>query len=152
MPRPIRSGGSPYLSEDYRQLLGLTEKEVIGAPHSLVRHPLMPAAVFHRLWVRLRAGRDFAFPIVNMTAAGDHFWAMARISPMREGNGAASGYHASLRVLTRDCIEEASEIYGRMRAVEGRCEDEREGIAASLSVLERALRGRRVACAELQAI
>jgi hypothetical protein len=37
---------------------GYTEDELIGAPHSILRHPDMPKAAFKDLWIRFSAGRS----------------------------------------------------------------------------------------------
>ena len=142
-------GRITYISDDYLRLLGLAGEEAIGAPHSLLRHPMMPGAIFRKLWNHLRANEPFTFFLANMCASGDHFWALARVSPVHDEAGLVIGYHSDLSVPNPDCIEEIDALYERMRAVEKRCRNEAEGIAAALSVFERVLRGHEPSCARI---
>src|SRR5690348_3792647 len=43
-------GHITYANKTFCGIAGYTEREVIGQPHSLIRHPDMPRAVFKLLW------------------------------------------------------------------------------------------------------
>lgn len=59
--------------------------ELLGRPHSLVRHPDMPAGVFHIMWERLRAGLPMAGYLLNTTRSGASHWVYATVTPLRSG-------------------------------------------------------------------
>jgi PAS domain S-box-containing protein len=46
-----------YANREFTGLSGYDESELLGRPHSIVRHPEMPRAVFHLLWEEVQAGR-----------------------------------------------------------------------------------------------
>lgn len=74
---------------------GFTEPELLGQPHSMIRHPDMPRAVFKLLWDRLGAGHEIFAYVKNMTKSGDYYWVHAHvtqsISTAIEQQGAAGG-------------------------------------------------------------
>ena len=44
---------------------GYSERELLGAPHSIMRHPDMPRCIFKLLWETLREGREIFAYVVN---------------------------------------------------------------------------------------
>lgn len=61
-------------------------KEVLkGAPHSIIRHPDMPRAVFKLLWDTLHAGSPIAAYVKNMSANGNYYWVFAFVFPIEDG-------------------------------------------------------------------
>ncbi len=40
-----------YANQTFCHLAGYTESELMGQPHSIIRHPDMPRAVFKLLWI-----------------------------------------------------------------------------------------------------
>lgn len=51
-------GRITYANDVFLKLALYEESEVLGAPHSLVRHPDMPRAVFKLLWDTIQAGEE----------------------------------------------------------------------------------------------
>src|SRR5690349_19372657 len=43
-------GHITYANKTFCEIAGYTEREVVGQPHSIIRHPEMPRAVFKLLW------------------------------------------------------------------------------------------------------
>jgi aerotaxis receptor len=58
---------------------------LIGQPHSVVRHPDMPAGLFHVLWAGLQAGRPMAAYLKNLAQDGSTYWVFASLTPDRQG-------------------------------------------------------------------
>ena len=50
------TGRLTYVNGSFLRLYGGTESEVLGQPHSLVRHPSMPRCIFKLLWDTLGQG------------------------------------------------------------------------------------------------
>ena len=68
-----------------------------GQPHSIIRHPDMPRAVFKLLWDTLEAkGEIFAY-VLNLAKNGDHYWVFAHVTPSFDAKGAVIGYHSNRR-------------------------------------------------------
>ena len=43
-------GNITYANETFCEISGYEERELLGHPHSMVRHPDMPSSVFKELW------------------------------------------------------------------------------------------------------
>lgn len=49
-------GRITYANDVFVEMSGFTHEELLGQPHSLVRHPDMPAEAFSDLWSTLKSG------------------------------------------------------------------------------------------------
>ena len=61
------------------------KSDLIGKPHSVIRHPDMPRAVFKILWDALKAKKPLAAYVKNLAADGRHYWVMAIAVPIKNG-------------------------------------------------------------------
>lgn len=64
---------------------GFSEEELIGAPHKIVRHPLMPRGVFHLMWAEIKAGNPIGAYVRNRAKDGRYYWVFATVSPLADG-------------------------------------------------------------------
>ncbi|MBI5331270.1 MAG: methyl-accepting chemotaxis protein [Betaproteobacteria bacterium] len=99
-----------FVNDEFVAHSGFSRAELMGQPHSIVRHPDMPAEAFRDLWHTLQQGRPWAGMVKNRCKNGDHYWVKAMASPTPEG-----GY-MSVRVRpSRDEIAQAETLYEQMR-------------------------------------
>jgi PAS domain S-box-containing protein len=70
------------VNDVFIRVSGYAEADLIGQPHSIIRHPDMPGAVFSLLWDTIPAGQEISAYIVNLSADGGHYWVLAQ-SPRR---------------------------------------------------------------------
>jgi len=103
-----------YANQDFIEVSGYTETELIGQPHNVVRHPDMPPAAFLDLWQTISAGRPWTGIVKNRAKSGDHYWVRALVTPILE-NGRAIGYQ-SVRTMARP--EEIREAELQYRKIE----------------------------------
>jgi methyl-accepting chemotaxis protein len=75
-----------YVNEDFLRISGFTEEELIGAPHSIVRHPDMPPEAFEDLWRALKSGRSWTGLVKNRCKNGDYYWVQANAAPIYEND------------------------------------------------------------------
>jgi methyl-accepting chemotaxis protein len=116
-----------YVNADFIEASGFTEKELLGQPHNIVRHPDMPEEAFADLWNTLKKGRPWTGIVKNRRKNGDHYWVVANATPIYEGNNCV-GYMSVRSKPTREQIEAASAAYrlfkegrqGGLRIVEGK--------------------------------
>jgi PAS domain S-box-containing protein len=134
-------GKMTYVNDVFLRIAGYREEECLGQPHSMIRHPDMPRAVFKLLWETISQGSEIFAYVKNMTKNGDHYWVIAHVTPTFGGDGQIVGYHSNRRVPERAAIERITEIYKLLKQEEGRHQDPRKGLAASsalmLDILER---------------
>lgn len=124
-----------YANDVFLSIADYTEKEVIGKPHNLIRHPHMPHGVFKLFWEHLKSGREIFAYVVNRTKYGDHYWVLAHATPSRDAQGQITGYHSSRRVPKRAALSVIEPLYQQMREVEGRHNSPRDGCEASYAML-----------------
>ena len=84
-----------YANRTFMKVAGFEEDELLGAPHSIIRHPDMPRCVFKLLWDTLAAGREIFAYVVNMAKNGDHYWVFAHVTPSIGLSGDLLGYHSN---------------------------------------------------------
>jgi methyl-accepting chemotaxis protein len=99
-----------YVNPDFIEASGFTEKELIGQPHNLVRHPDMPEEAFADLWKCLTEGRPWTGIVKNRRKNGDHYWVVANATPIYE-NGIHTGYMSVRSKPSRAQIEATSAAY-----------------------------------------
>ncbi len=99
-------GRITYVNRVFLDISQFTEDELLGAPHSIIRHPDMPRAVFKLLWDRLAEGHEVFAYVKNMTKRGDFYWVFAHVTPSYDNAGKMIGFHSNRRVPNRRVLNE----------------------------------------------
>jgi PAS domain S-box-containing protein len=126
-----------YVNNVFLNIAGYTEMEMLGAPHSVIRHPHMPRCAFKLLWDELAEGREIFAYVINRSKVGDHYWVLAHVTPSYSLSGELIGYHSSRRAPTAKALETIKPLYAKLLDAEkiGR----KEGLEASTNLLHRVL-------------
>jgi len=124
-------GRITYANDVFLKVADFTEAEVLGQPHSIVRHPDMPRAVFKLLWEAVEAKREIFAYVKNMAKGGDHYWVFAHVTPSLNARGEIIGYHSNRRSPTDKAVAAIEPIYQALLAEEARAANAKEGLAAS---------------------
>ncbi len=125
-----------YSNRLFADLAGYEEAELIGAPHSIIRHPHMPRAVFRLLWERIIGGREIFAYVINRSRNGDHYWVFAHVTPSRDLDGTITGFHSSRRAPRREAIDKIVPLYRHLLDIEGGQSDRKVGLHASFAALQ----------------
>ncbi len=133
-------GRITYANDIFLAVSGFREEEVIGQPHSLVRHPDMPRCVFQLLWETIQKGEELFALVVNLCKNGDHYWVLAHVTPTADGSGKVLGYHSNRRTAPRAAVDAITSLYAELRGIEHGHEDRRRGLEASRARLDSFLR------------
>lgn len=128
-------GKITYANDVFIRISGYTEDEVLGSPHSMIRHPEMPRAVFKLLWDTLESGHEIFAYVKNMCKDGSFYWVFAHVTPTKDTNGRTIGYHSNRRTPDRSSIAVIDKLYSRLRDEELRHSDPRKGLEASYAML-----------------
>jgi aerotaxis receptor len=124
-----------YVNQDFVNISGFSEDELLGAPQNIVRHPDMPREAFEDFWRTIKSGKAWTGLVKNRCKNGDHYWVEANAAPMLE-NGKVVGY-TSIRVKpSRDQVAAAEQAYRAIREG-GRDIEVVEGTVVSRSVFKR---------------
>lgn len=134
-------GRITYANDVFCRVAGYDEADLIGKPHSVVRHPDMPRVVFRLLWDTLGAGREVFAYIDNLAADGAHYWVLAHVTPSWR-DGRVVGYHSNRRLPERPAVAAASALYAPLRAEERRHTRPADAMAASGVLLDAHLAAR----------
>lgn len=130
-------GHLTYTNDVFLRIAGYTEKECLGQPHSMIRHPKMPRAVFALLWTTIQDGREIFAYVMNRCKNGDHYWVNAHVTPSRDASGAIIGFHSNRRVPDRSILEQhIMPLYDRLLAAERGHSNRKEGLVASLTLVK----------------
>lgn len=130
------TGRITYANGVFVRVSGYTRPELMGAPHSILRHPDMPRCIFKLLWSRLGAGQEIFAYVKNRTKSGAYYWAFAHATPNFDKAGQITGYHSSRRVPERRIVRDIiSPLYADLLAIEQRAADRKQGMQASYQAL-----------------
>lgn len=105
-------------NEVFARVSGMTLEALMGSPHSIIRHPDMPRAVFRLFWDMLRSGKTIAAYVKNLAADGRYYWVLAVAMPIEDG-------YLSVRMKpSSDLLPVVQRLYNQMLAVERNIEVE----------------------------
>lgn len=124
-----------YCNKIFITISGYNESELLGKPHSLIRHPDMPKAVFKLLWQYISAGNEIFAYVKNLCKGGEYYWVIAHVTPTYNDRNELIGYHSNRRLPAREAIKKISDVYNRMLDIERSAPSSKEGIEQSLNYL-----------------
>lgn len=143
-------GEMTYVNRVFLKIAGYRESELIGKPHSLIRHPHMPRCVFKLLWDTIGARKEIFAYVVNRAKNGDHYWVFAHVTPSFDSGGNVCGYHSNRRVPDRRVLNETIiPLYTSLLAEEERHANRKEGMNSAYNMLGALLKEKGVGYDEL---
>jgi len=123
-----------YGNQIFIKMSGYSEKELLGQPHNILRHPDMPRCAFKVLYDHIQNGKEWFGFVKNLRKDGGYYWVFANISPTYDTNGNIIGYY-SVRRKPRDGFKLIIEpLYQQLLNIEST-----EGMNASLEAVEELL-------------
>ncbi len=137
-------GRITYCNDVFMEVAGYTERELIGQPHSIVRHPGMPRCVFKLLWDTIEARKEIFAYVINRAKNGDHYWVFAHVTPDFDRSGAIIGYHSFRRSVDPGALAAIKPIYEALSAEEARHANGKKAVEASTDMLLSTLRDKGV--------
>ncbi|MEO0035357.1 MAG: hypothetical protein RLZZ501_1380, partial [Pseudomonadota bacterium] len=124
-----------YANEVFISLAGYTEAELLGQPHSIIRHPDMPRCVFKLLWGTIEAGREIFAYVKNRSRNGDHYWVLAHVTPTFDSTGRIVSYHSNRRSPRREAVAKVEALYQELLTIERSAPDRKEGMERAFAAL-----------------
>jgi PAS domain S-box-containing protein len=108
-----------FANDDFCKISEYSLSELIGQPHSMVRHSDMPKKAFKSLWDTVSKGKIWTGYVKNATKSGGYYWVFATVYPFESCDG-SKGYMSCRRKPSRDEISEAEKLYAQWNKEEGR--------------------------------
>jgi len=137
-------GKITYVNKIFMDMAEYSENELLGKPHSIVRHPDMPKVVFKLLWDYVKQKKEiFAF-VINKTKNSNAYWVYANVTASLDENGNIIGYYSVRRKPNPEALKVIKPLYEKMVAAE-----KSGGVEASTKILEDLLREKGVSYDEL---
>lgn len=136
LSRTDLKGNIQYCNNYFQEVCGYTEKELIGSPHNIIRHPDMPKVIFKLMWERIKQNENILALVKNRAKNGDYYWVTTlfetRYHPFDKR---PEGYLAIRRAAPKKAVETIVPLYKKLVEIE-----EKEGIEGSEKYLLNYLR------------
>jgi PAS domain S-box-containing protein len=134
-------GRITYVNDEYLRVSAYAESDLIGAPHSIIRHPDMPRSVFRLLWDTLQDGRELFAYIVNLAGDGAHYWVLAHVTPTFGAGGRIVGFHSNRRTASPEALAAVRPLYEELLREERRHPSTPDAVTAGTRLLQERLEG-----------
>lgn len=92
-------GNITYANDLFCQLTGYAREELIGQPHSIVRHPDVPKSVYRSMWDTIKAGGTWTGIVPNLGKGGGLYVVDTTVQPLRDADGTITSYISIRRVV-----------------------------------------------------
>ena len=106
-------GNILFANEDFCKIAEYSIDELIGNPHSMVRHKDMPKTAFADLWKTVQRGEIWTGYVKNSTKNGGYYWVFATVFPFESCDG-SKGYLSCRRKASLEEISTATNLYKTM--------------------------------------
>ena len=93
------------VNDVFCNVCGYSPEEMIGQPHSIIRHPDMPKLVFKLLWDNLKVGNNFIGVIKNLAKSVEYYWVITDFEMRRDATGNITHYIARRKSVPKAVIE-----------------------------------------------
>ena len=111
-------GNVTFANDDFCKMAGYELDELLGQPHSIVRHPDMPKAAFKSLWDTVQSGNIWTGYVKNYVKDGNGFyWVYATVYPFETCDG-SKGYLSCRRKPSKEEIAEHDALYKEWKRAE----------------------------------
>ena len=128
-------GKLTYGNEIFMDMAMMTERELLGKPHSIIRHPDMPKIVFTLLWEHISTGNEIFAYVKNLSKDGSFYWVFANVTPSYDDKNNIIGYH-SVRIKPNEkALEVIKPLYAKLLEIE-----KSQGVEASKEALNEILK------------
>lgn len=89
-----------YTNPRFCEISGYSEAELIGKPHSIIRHPDMPHEIFEEMWHTIQSKKIWRGVIKNRRKNGESYIVDATVIPVLDSNGTLLEYVAVRHDIT----------------------------------------------------
>ncbi|MDA7818479.1 PAS domain S-box protein [Sulfurimonas sp.] len=90
-----------YASAALCQISGYSEDELLGSPHSILRHPDTSPMIFEDMWATIQSGKLWTGEYKNQTKDGNTYWVIVKIKPEFDKDKNIIGYSSIRHDITQ---------------------------------------------------
>ena len=122
-----KDGIIEYGNDYFVEISGYTEAELMGQPHSIIRHPDMPKVIFKMMWDRIKKGQNIIALVKNLAKDGSFYWVVTEFEPKVDPiTNEIISYTAFRKAAPKKAVETIAPIYAKLLEME-----EKGGMEAS---------------------
>jgi len=107
-----------YGNKMFIKISGYGEDELLGAPHSILRHPDMPKIVFKLLWDRIQNKEEIFAYVKNLCKDGSYYWVYANVTATLDDRGNIRDFHSVRRKPSQKSMEVIPNLYAQLLQAE----------------------------------
>ncbi len=117
--RTDKQGVIVECNDYFAEISGYNKEELIGQPHSIIRHPDMPCIIFKLLWNRIQNGHNLTAVIKNLAKDGRYYWVFTHFEIIRDINTKEiKGYRAYRKAVSKHIADILLPLYKKLVAIE----------------------------------
>ena len=112
-----------YANDNFCKVSQYNQEELIGSPHNIVRHPMVPKRTYKNMWETITVGDIWSGKVQNRAKDGSSYFVEADIFPIKDDNDTIIEYisfrqdvteHVLLNKKTRDVLKETKLNYSKI--------------------------------------
>ena len=111
-------GNITYVNPIFIKISGYTHGELLGKPHSILRHPNMPKVIFKYLWKNIQNGNDVVSYVKNLCKDGSYYWVIATVKTAKNPDCSFRNYMSTRRCITEKAREIITKLYSELKNTE----------------------------------
>ncbi len=123
-----------FCNQDFLDISGYSNDELIGKNHNKVRHPDMPAVAFQDLWDTIQKGNPWTGFVKNRAKNGDYYWVNANVTPLKK-DGEIIEYLSVRYPPTEEEIKQANTLYKQVN--EGRVSLNKTNFSDKINIISK---------------
>ena len=104
-----------FANDDFCKIAGYSLAELVGKPHSIVRHRDMPSTAFKDLWDTVKRGNVWSGYVKNATKNGGFYWVYATVYPMYDEVRREKTYMSCRKKPSKQEIADAQILYKTLK-------------------------------------
>ena len=109
-----RSGKIIYGNKIFISISGYDESELLGAPHSILRHPDMPKIIFKYLWTRIQEKKEIFAYVKNLCKDGSYYWVLANVTATLDQRHSIRDFHSVRRKASDKAMQIIPPLYKQL--------------------------------------
>lgn len=119
LSRTDDKGTIEFGNDYFYEISGYSTHEMIGHPHSMIRHPDMPKVVFKLMWDRLKQGKNIFAVVKNLAKDGRYYWVTTKFEIRKDPmDNSITGYMAYRQAAKPKSVDKISKLYEELLAIE----------------------------------
>lgn len=118
MSKTDSRGVIEYANNYFMGISGYEEYELMGQPHSIIRHPDMPKVIFKVLWERLNKGQNIHALVKNLAKDGRFYWVLTNFETKYSPDGNIVSHYARRKAAPSNVIYQIEKLYKTLIAIE----------------------------------